>query len=269
MSGKRFINSVLYKYIICCKLHEKLEKQDKANLPPERLKICPPLTVWGSMSLDLGPLQSDAPEEDKRRASGEPLCSVVVMLSLRALHVEVMESVDASSCMNALRRFFALRGPKQLHSDCGTNLAGTCNELRMDKRVRRRLSEQGCSWDFYPAHSSDTGGSQESLIGVARRILDSMLLQQKTHLNHEVLYTLMVDVTAITNVSADPQLSFILSPSVLLTQKAGVPPPPGDSSDKDLNTKQRRQAQALTNPKLVSRACWSKEYLPSLQQRQK
>ncbi len=56
----------------------------------------------------------------------------------------------------------------------------------------------------------------------------------------------MAEVTAIINarpllpVSADPEQPFILSPSVLLTQKTGVPPPPGDFSDKDLYTKQWR-----------------------------
>lgn len=54
-------------------------------------------------------------------------------LSSRAVHIEVIESMDASSCINALRRFFALRGPaKQLQSDCGTNFTGACKELGMD-----------------------------------------------------------------------------------------------------------------------------------------
>lgn len=116
----------------------------------------------------------------------------------------------------------------------------------MDKMVQKYFSEQGCSWEFNPPHSSDMGGSWERLIGIARRILDSMFLQLKTHLTHEVLCILMAEVTAIINarpflpVSADPEQRFILSPSVLLTQKTGVPPPPGDFSDKDLYTKQWR-----------------------------
>lgn len=53
---------------------------------------------------------------------------------------------------------------------------------------------------------------------------------------------------------------------MLLTQKSGVPPPPGDFTDKDLYTKQWRQVQALANQFWTR---WSREYLPSLQQRQK
>lgn len=138
--------------------------------------------------------------------------------------------------------------------------------------MQRHLSEQGCSWDLNPLHASHIGGSWECMIGVARRILHSILLQQKTRLTQEVLCTLMAEVTAITNarpllsVCADPQ-PFILSPSMLLTQKAGVPPPPGEFSDIFASLyKQWRQVQALAN-QLWSRQ--SKEYLPSLQQRQK
>ncbi|XP_059825157.1 uncharacterized protein LOC132393780 isoform X2 [Hypanus sabinus] len=97
-------------------------------------------------------------------------------------------------------------------------------------------------------------------------------MQQHTRLAHEVLCTLMAEVTAIINaqsflpVSSDPENPFILSPSTLLTQKAGAPPPPGDFSDKNLYTKQWRQVQALAN-QFWSR--WRQEYPPSLQQRRK
>ncbi|XP_059825056.1 uncharacterized abhydrolase domain-containing protein DDB_G0269086-like [Hypanus sabinus] len=97
-------------------------------------------------------------------------------------------------------------------------------------------------------------------------------MQQRTRLAHEVLCTLMAEVTAIINaqsflpVSSDPENPFILSPSTLLTQKAGAPPPPGDFSDRDLYTKQWRQVQALAN-QFWSR--WRQKYLHSLQQRRK
>ncbi|XP_072926516.1 uncharacterized protein [Hemitrygon akajei] len=71
-------------------------------------------------------------------------------------------------------------------------------------------------------------------------------MQQCTRSTHEVPRTLMAEVTTIINArpllpaSFDPENLFILSPSMLLTQKAGDAPPPGDFSDKDLYTKQWR-----------------------------
>lgn len=55
------------------------------------------------------------------------------------------------------------------------------------------------------------------MIGVARRILDALLLKTKTlHLTHEVLVTLMSEVMAIMNarplvpVSSDPDVPTVL-----------------------------------------------------------
>lgn len=133
--------------------------------------------------------------------------------------------------------------------------------------VQKYLNQQGCSWEFNAPHPSHVGGSWECLIGVARRILDSMLREQVTHLTHDVLCTLMAEVTAIINarpltlVLNDPEDPFISSPAILLTRRVGVPLP-GDFTDKDLLTKQWRQVQTLAN-KFWNR--WSQEYLPTLQ----
>lgn len=271
LSGRRLINSVLHKCITCKKLRGKLEEQYMADLPPERLKTCPPFTYVG---LDVfGPWFITIKRTRGGQVENKRWAIMFSCLSSRAVHIEVIESMDASSCINALRRFFSLRGPaKQLRSDCGTNFIGACRELEMDRTVQRYLGEQGCSWSFNVPHASHMGGSWERMIGIARRILDSMFLQQKSRLTHEVLCTLMAEVTAIINarpllpVSVDPQQPFILSPSMLLTQKSGVPPPSGEFTDRDLYSKQWRQVQALAD-QFWSR--WSREYLPSLQQRQK
>ncbi len=114
-------------------------------------------------------------------------------MSSRNVHVEIMESMDTSSCINGLRCFFALRGPvKQLRSDCGTNFIEACKEIGMDKTVSKDAAGNS-------THSSHMGGLWECLNGITRRILDSVFLQLKTRLTHEVLCTLMAEVTAISN----------------------------------------------------------------------
>lgn len=64
------------------------------------------------------------------------------------------------------------------------------------------------------------------MIGVVRRILDGMMLDPNNHiLTHEVLCTLLAEVTPIVNsrpltsVSTDPDSPFVLTPNTLLTQK--------------------------------------------------
>lgn len=276
LGGKTLINSVIHKCVTCRKLRGKLQEQRMADLPPERLQTCPPFSYVG---LDVfGPWSVVTRRTRGGQADSKRWAIIFSCMSSRAVHIEVIESLSTSSCINALRRFFSIRGPaKQLRSDCGTNFIGACRELGLaidqrDSSAQRFLSRRGCSWEFNPPHSSHMGGSWERMIGMARRIFDSMLLQENIHLTHEVLCTLMAEVTGIMNsrplvpVSTDPDSPFILSPSMILTQKAAVSPPLGDFTEKDLYTKQWRQVQALANQFW---ARWSREYLPTLQKRQK
>ena len=118
------------------------------------------------------------------------------------------------------------------------------------------------------------GGVWERMIGLARKILDAMLHELPTkQLTHEVLTTLMAEVSTIVNnrpltpVSNDPEAPEILTPNMILTQKsAPLPPPPGSFTPDDLHTAQWRQVQYLSN---VFWARWKKEFLPLLQVRRK
>ena len=139
-------------------------------------------------------------------------------MSTRAVHIEVIESMDTSNFINARRRFLAIRGPViQLRSDCGTNFVGECNELQAVLKpadasyIKRYLLKEGCEWLFNPPHASHTGGAWERMIGVARRVLEAMLADvSPKNLTHKVLTTLMAEVSASVNartlvpVSNDP-----------------------------------------------------------------
>ncbi len=208
-----------------------------ADLPPERLSTSPPFTYVG---LDVfGPWTVVTRRTRGGVAENKRWAILFTCMSTRAVHIEVIESMNTASCINALRRFFAVRGPaKQLRSDRGTNFIGASQELGMQPAKENQTSllkylhENGCTWEFNPPHASHMGGAWERMIGVTRRILDGMLLQKKhAHLTHEVLCTLMAEVSAIINarplvpVSADPYSPCILTPAMLLIQKPSVPVP--------------------------------------------
>ncbi|KAK7938661.1 hypothetical protein WMY93_001987 [Mugilogobius chulae] len=277
IGGKRRISSILHGCVTCRKLRGKRESQKMSDLPQERLSTSPPFTYTG---VDVfGPWFVTARRTRGGVAQNKRWAVLFTCLSTRAVHIEVVESMDTSSFINSLRRFFALRGPsEQLHSDCGTNFVGACKELEFHKvlkesEVQKYINSQGCSWHFNPPHSSHMGGAWERMIGIARRILDSMLM--RTHsstLTHEVLCTLMAEVTSIINsrplvsVSSDPEVPQILTPAMLLTRKQSVPPPPGKFTEKDLYKQQWRQVQRLAD-QFWSR--WKREYLHTLQVRHK
>ncbi|KAJ8365140.1 hypothetical protein SKAU_G00139710 [Synaphobranchus kaupii] len=279
IGAKRSINSLIHRCVTCRKLRRKIEHQQMADLPAERLQTDPPFSYVG---LDVfGPWEITTRRTRGGQARSKRWAVMFTCMCTRAVHIEVIESMSSSSFINALRRFFSIRGPaKQLRSDCGTNFVGASKELKLDPpslgetSVEDYLLDKKCTWVFNPPHASHMGGAWERMIGIARRILESMFLQLGySKLTHEVLTTLMAEVTAIINarplvpVSSDPEAPLILTPSTLLTQKIGVsPPPPGDFTKGDMFKHQWKRVQVLAD---TFWARWRKEYLNTLQSRQK
>lgn len=199
-------------------------------------------------------------------------------LTTRAVHIEVIETMTTTSFINGLRRFIAIRGPiKTIRSDRGTNFTGAYKELRLDtsdSEVRNYLKSNKCTWIFNPPHSSHMGGVWERMIGIARRILDALLLRlNPSYLTHETLVTLMAEVTAIINsrplvsVSSDPEAPAVLTPSMLLTQKRDtLTAPSGDFDVNDLSNKHWKRVQALADAFWKR---WKAEYLTTLQTQRK
>lgn len=279
VGAKRSISSIIHRCVTCRKLRGRTEQQLMADLPAERLQTDPPFSYVG---LDVfGPWEVTARRTKGGQANSKRWAVLFTCMSTRAVHIEVIETMSSSSFINALRRFFAIRGPaKQLRSDCGSNFIGAARELKLDPpclgetTVDDFLLDQRCSWVFNPPHSSHMGGPWERMIGIARPILNAMLLQaEHSRLTHEVLTTLMAEVTAIINarplvpVSSDPEAPLILTPSTLLTQKFGAAlPPPGDFAKGDMFKDQWKRVQVLAD---TFWARWQKEYLNTLQYRQK
>ncbi|XP_037115370.1 uncharacterized protein LOC119127506 [Syngnathus acus] len=216
VAGKRLVSSILYHCVTCRKLRGKMEVQKMADLPPERLDTSPPFSYVG---LDVfGPWTVVTRRTRGGAAESKRWAILFTCMCTRGVHIEIIESMDTASCINALRRFFAVRGPaKQLRSDRGTNFVAASAELGMrpshekQNKILNYLHSKDCTWEFNPPHASHMGGVWERMIEVARRILDSMLLQNKhTRLTHEVLCTLMAEVSAIINarplvpISSDP-----------------------------------------------------------------
>ena len=207
---------------------------------------------------------------------------VFTCLASRAIHIELLETMDASSFLCALRRFFAVRGPAlRLRCDRGTNFVGAKTEIdqalaEVDKEsVARYLSEQGCKWLFNPPHASHFGGAWERQIGTIRRILDAMLLELgSSQLTHELQVTLMSEVAAIVNsrpitaIPSDIYEPHPLSPAMLLTQKTRpLGPLPGSFTARDLYARQRwRKVQFLADQFWTR---WKREYVNNLQARKK
>ena len=178
--------------------------------------------------------------------------------------------------------FFAIRGPAALlRCDCGSYFVGANSELKealkeMEyTKVEKYVAEEGCQWKFNPPHALNFGGAWERQIGTIRRVLDSTLLDiGQSQLDHELLTTLLAEVTGIVNnrpitaISSDIDQPTPLTPAMLLTmKKRPLLAPPGEFLKPDLYARQYwRRAQYLADQFWLR---WRQEYLQTLQVRPK
>ncbi|KAK3091643.1 hypothetical protein FSP39_021505 [Pinctada imbricata] len=202
-----------------------------ANLPADRVTPGPPFSTVG---IDVfGPWYVVARKTRGGLAHSKRWAVIFSCLTTRAAHVEVKEDMTSSAFINAFLRFTSIRGPvKEVRSDRGTNFVGALNDLHAnavfieDGPVGDYMQKSGIKLTFNPPHTSHMAGSWERMKGLARRILEAMLLSQGSkELTHDVLVTFMYEVCAILNsrpicpISYDPDNPIIISPSMLLTQR--------------------------------------------------
>ncbi|KAK3105444.1 hypothetical protein FSP39_025380 [Pinctada imbricata] len=278
-SAKRLVSSIIYKCVQCRRIRGKLLSQKMADLPPERLKSSPPFTYVGVDCF--GPWTVSTRRTRGGSAESKRWAVLFTCMCSRAVHIEILEQMTTASFINALRRFYAIRGNvKEFFSDRGTNFVGCCNTLGIpainveDPSIKDFLSDKETVWKFNTPFSSNMGGAWERLIGVTRRILDAMLYEVRhTKLTHEVLTTFFAEVTAIINnrplvaLDSDAESPFVLTPNILLTQKTeDVCEVPMNLDVRDLYSSQWKFVQVLAQRFWDQ---WRKQYLQSLQPRKK
>ena len=142
-----------------------------------------------------------------------------------------------------------------------------------NQKIDSYLKQHNIAWTFNPPSASHFGAHYERQIKSARKILWSILSEQKLRLNDENLYTVMCEVESVLNsrpltpMSSDISDFDALTPNNLLLFDAGVTLPPGifHKSDSLLNRKWR-QVQYLVD---LFWTRWRKEYLNILYERQK
>lgn len=202
-------------------------------------------------------------------------------LSSRAKHIEVLHSMEASSMLNALRRVVARRESiAEIVSDNGTNFMGAAKELRQELKemaegeLKDALTKEGIRWHFIPPHSPHVGGIWERQIRTIKDILAKMLWEFGMWLDDEILNMLLCEVEAVMNsrplakLSADPADPLPITANQILTMRTEVMrAPPGAFGDADLYSRRRwRKVQYLAD---IFWTRWKKEYLASLQTRNK
>ena len=278
IGGGSVVSKLVHECVTCRRLRAKVQEQKMADLPADRLTPTPPFT---HCAVDyFGPWYVKEGRKELKRYGVLFTCLVT-----RAIHLEVANSLETDSYINALRRFICRRGPvRQMRSDNGSNFIGARRELKealaeMDQsQVKQEMLKENCDWFELKLNvptASHMGGVWERQIRTVRSVLSALLEKNGHQMNDEALRTFMCEAEAVVNsrpLTAEGTTSSDtaepLTPNHFLTLKTKVVlPPPGKFTSADLySRKWWRRVQHLTN-EFWSR--WKKEFLLSLQTRQK
>ena len=268
--GASAVRSVIRRCVSCRRRRGMTQTLKMANLPAERISVSTPFTFTG---LDLfGPFYVKNGRKQQKRYGVLFTC-----LSCRAIHVEIANSLDTDSLINAIRRFVARRGQVQVvHCDNGTSLHGAENELRkaLKECEDRMLQIYQIEWRFNSPLSSHRGGVWERMVRSVKTVLSNLLCEFGSRIDDESLHTVVCEAEAVVNsrpltaISDCPDDFQPLSPSQLLTMKeGGAHPPPGIFLEGHVYGRKRwRRVQYLAN---LFWSRWKREYVHLLQPRSK
>ena len=271
ISARRAVKSVLNQCFSCKRIRGKQYTQKMADLPQDRV------TAGKAPFTNVG-VDCFGPFVIKRgRSQVKRYGCLFTCLCTRAIHIEKLDTMDTDSFILALRRFESRRGrPEILRSDNGTNFKGAQRELRDAIRlwnkdqIHEYMLQKEIQWIFNTPTASHMGGVWERQIRTVRKVLNSLGGQKG--LKDKVLNTLFCEVEAIVNsrpitvVSDNPDDMEALTPNHILMLRSGFSLPPGQFCIQDCYKREWKHVQFLAN-QFWKR--WLREYLPSLQMRQK
>nr|XP_039258909.1 uncharacterized protein LOC120335473 [Styela clava] len=157
--------------IFCKKRNASMGKQFMADLPKERVTPDqPPFTCVGVDNF--GPLLVK-----QGRSSVKRWGLIITCATTRAVHLEIVHSMDVNSFINGLRRFIARRGKMStIICDNGSNFTAGNKVLKKEiqiwnsSKMGEFCRQSDIIFKFNPPTASHFGGFYERLIRSARKI---------------------------------------------------------------------------------------------------
>jgi hypothetical protein len=279
VSSRSVIRQVLHQCHKCFKAKPVAAKFKMGNLPNHRVQPARPFATTG---VDYaGPFYIR-----EIRGRGKKLNKAYIALFIcfvtKAIHIELVTDLTTQEFLGALRRFISRRGhPHNLYSANGTNFVGANNELKelrnflkkqeTQNKIYTELTNIGINWHFIPAKSPHMGGLWEANVKSIKSHLKKVLGNSQFTQNE--LYTLLVRIEAclnsrpLTPLTSDPNDLEVMTPFHFLIRETHTTFPEQDWSEAPTNRLSRWQLIEKIRPHFWKR--WNREYLTSLQNRQK
>ena len=220
-----------------------------------------------------GPLMVKSSNEHKQEESKYYIC-LFTCASTRAVHLELVESLDVDSFIRAFRRFSSRRGlPATILSDNAKTFKAMAKEVRCllrSPKLHERLSYQGVKWKFIVERSPWQGGFWERLVRSVMRCLVTVV--GRALLTYFDLSTILVEIEAVINarpltyVFYDSEgISYPLTPSHLINGR-NLLQKPNENYTEIVSTYDALSRRARYQHHLLSQFTkrWKEEYLIGL-----
>ena len=198
VGARTVINQVLYHCFFCKVRRAKKQYPFMADLPSCRAAIDEPpfshcgVDVFGHLLIKQG------------RKQIKRWVVLFTCLTVRAVHLEVIEDCKTDAFINATRRFVNWRGcPTHVYSDNGSNFKGATSELKelVSSLDRTKITDFATAlkidWSFNPPEAPHMGGAWERLVKSSKEVMFGLI---KNHvLTDPQLLTWLTEVESILN----------------------------------------------------------------------
>ena len=197
-------------------------------------------------------------------------------LCTRAVHVEIVTSLDLNNFLLAFSRFTNLRGAvNTVYSDNGSTFCAAAEQLPKlinSTDLHNSLRKRNINWVKIPSYAPSQGGSWESMVKLIKNSLGRVLEGVRRKPSLIELQTFVSDAVRIVNdrpltaVSSAPNDLSPLTPACFLGQQL-TPNTPVGAFHNTGDLRRDYQYNATLAHKFW--LCWIKGYLPTLQGRNK
>ena len=207
-----------------------------------------------------------------RRSSEKRWGFLFTCLTTRAFHIELVPSLDTSSCVMVIERFVSRRGtPSIIWSDNGTNLVGAEKELLLciknwNAEVPLSLVRKGLKWKYNSPRAPHHGGAWERVMRSCKRLFYAIIGSRKLTDETMLLVKGSLNARPLTPVSDDPGSLEALTPNNFFLGQNSLTLPSLRSRENYFHSKIYARAQSYANA-IWQR--WLSEYVPTFNKRVK
>jgi len=195
--GRQFVRRVLHKCVVCRKYEGRsYSLPPPPQLPEFRVKEMPPFTYTG---VDFaGPLYIETQGLCKK---GKVWICLFTCCVVRAVHLEIVPDLTASSFLKCFKRFTARRGiPSKVVSDNGKTFKAAARYVRSlfdHPKLQCYTSNAGIEWSFNLEKAPWWGGIFERMIKSVKRCLRKTI--GRARVTYDELITAITEVEGILN----------------------------------------------------------------------